>query len=94
MALAHPFRYRDNINIDLEAFPIDAVEIASNNTPVEEKGKIRRLASKLGIPVLCNSDSHIQSTIGSHYNIVQGAPAEEMELIRLLKAGRFQCRIP
>ena len=94
MALAHPFRYRDTINIDLEAFPIDAVEIASNNTPVEEKGKIRRLASKLGISVLCNSDSHIQSTIGSHYNIIHSVPADEMELIRLLKAGKFQCRMP
>lgn len=93
-ALAHPFRYRDHIKIDLETFPTDAIEVASNNTPVEEKSKIRRLASKLRVPLLCNSDSHIQSTIGRHYNIIHSIPADEMELIHLLKAGKFQCIMP
>ncbi|MFC1714293.1 PHP-associated domain-containing protein [Candidatus Poribacteria bacterium] len=90
-ALAHPFRYRDTINIDLESFPTDAIEVASNNTPEEAEGKIRVIASYLGIPVLCNSDSHICATIGKHYNIVQRVPTDEMELIHLLRAGEFQC---
>ena len=93
-ALAHPFRYRDHIKMDLEAFPTDGIEVASNNTPDTEEGKIRRIAAKLKIPVLCNSDSHIRYTIGRHYNIVHRVPADEVELIHLLKAGRFQCNMP
>ncbi len=93
-ALAHPFRYRDTINIDLEAFPTDAIEFASNNTPDAEKGRIRRIASELGIPVISNSDSHIRSTIGKYYNKVHRIPADEVELIHLLKTGKFQCSLP
>ena len=92
-ALAHPFRYRDTIEIDLETFPTDAIEGTSNNTPEEVEGRIRAIASDLGIPVLCNSDSHICDTIGRHYNIVHRVPADEMELIRLLKSGEFQCSL-
>lgn len=93
-ALAHPFRYRDTININLEELPTDAIEIATNNTPETEKEKIRKLAAKLGIPVLCNSDSHITATIGKHYNIVHRTFADEMELISLFKSGEFQCNMP
>ena len=93
-ALAHPFRYRDTINLDLEIFPTDAIEFASNNTPDAEKGRIRRVASELGVPVISNSDSHIRSTIGKYYNMVHRVPADEVELIHLLKAGKFQCILP
>jgi predicted metal-dependent phosphoesterase TrpH len=92
-ALAHPFRYRDTINIDLETFPTDAIEFASNNTPEAAGRRIRGIASGLDVPVLCNSDSHIQSTIGRHYNVVHRVPADEAELIQLLKSGAFQCNV-
>ena len=91
MALAHPFRYRDSINIDMERFPLDAIELASNNTPGAGKEKIREVASALGLPVLCNSDSHITTTIGEHYNFIDVVPANEAELIHLLKSGKFRC---
>ena len=91
MALAHPFRYRDTINIALKAFPTDAIEVASNNIPEAAEERIREIASDLGIPVLCNSDSHINTTIGRHYNVVHHVPTGEMELIHLLRSGEFQC---
>jgi len=91
MALAHPFRYRDSINIDMERFPLDAIELASNNTPDSQKEKIREVASALGLPFLCNSDSHITTTIGEHYNLIDIVPANAEELVHLLKSGRFQC---
>ncbi len=89
--LAHPFRYRDTIDIDLETFPTDAIEVASNNTPKEAEERIRMVAAYLGISVLCNSDSHICATIGKHYNIVHHVPTDETELIHLLRSGKFQC---
>ena len=93
MALAHPFRYRDTIDIDLETFSIDAIEVSSNNTPEAAERRIRGIASGLNVPVVCNSDSHIQSTIGRHYNIVHRVPADEAELIELLKSRKFQCNV-
>ena len=92
-ALAHPFRYRDTINIDIETSPPDAIEAVSNNTPEVAEERIRWIASYLGIPALCNSDSHICDTIGRHYNIVHRVPIDEMELIHLLRSGEFQCSI-
>ena len=92
-ALAHPFRYRDTIDVDLKRFPTHAIEVTSNNTPESEIGKIRDVASELGISLMCNSDSHIRGTIGKHYNILHRIPADEMEAIRLLKSGEFQCSI-
>lgn len=93
-ALAHPFRYRDTIDIDLEEFPTDAIEVSSTNTPEFVEEKIRAIASYLHIPVLCNSDSHICDTIGKHYNVVHHVPEDEAELIHLLKSGEFQCAYP
>ena len=93
-ALAHPFRYCDTINIDLEEFPTDAIEVSSNNTPEFVEERIRSIASYLDIPVLCNSDSHICATIGKHYNVVHHVPEDEAELIHFLKSGEFQCAYP
>jgi hypothetical protein len=93
-ALAHPFRYRDNINIDIEAFPPDAIEVASINTPEAAEDRIRWIASYLDIPVLCNSDSHIRTTIGRHYNITHSFAEGEEDLIQILKSGEFQCGMP
>jgi predicted metal-dependent phosphoesterase TrpH len=93
-ALAHPFRYRDNINIDIEAFPPDAIEVASINTPEAAEERIRWIASYLGIPVLCNSDSHIRTTIGEHYNVTNHVAEDEKGLIHILKSGEFQCVMP
>ncbi len=93
-ALAHPFRYRGTIDIDLERFPTDAMEISSNNAPEFVADRIRSIASHLGIPVLCNSDSHIYTTIGEYYNAVHHVPEDEAELIHVLKSGEFQCTCP
>jgi len=93
MAIAHPFRYGDTINIDLKAFPPDAIEAVSNNTPESEKEKICKIAADLGIPILCNSDSHESSTIGKYYNIFQHVPEDEAELIHMLRDGEFRCGV-
>lgn len=91
MALCHPFRYREVVDIELEAFPTDAIELKSNNTPETAAKRIYDISSHLGISVLCNSDSHRRTTIGKYYNILNCVPDDEVELIQMLKSGEFQC---
>jgi predicted metal-dependent phosphoesterase TrpH len=93
MALAHPFRYHDTINVDLETFRPDAIEIMSNNTPRIARERIHAVSSRLGIPVVCNSDSHERSVIGRYYNIINHFPENEMGMIRLLRSGEFRCNV-
>jgi len=40
--------------------------------------------------VVCNSDSHEESTIGKYYNILNRPPVDEAELIQILKLGDFK----
>jgi len=91
LALAHPFRHRDKIIIDCVKYPPGAVEICSINTPTDAKPRIRQLAQKWGIPTLCNSDAHAPEFLGSHYNFLDGNPADTESLVALLQAGKFRC---
>jgi len=91
LAIAHPFRYRPTIDVDLERYPPDALEVCSMNVPRGERDHIREIATRLGIQVICNSDSHIVHTIGVAYNCLDEIPADEAALIRLLCTGAFNC---
>jgi predicted metal-dependent phosphoesterase TrpH len=91
IALAHPFRYHPQVEIEVEQFVPDAIEVRSPNIPLEAEERIRAIASRLGIPVLCNSDAHTTDMLGTHYNILQGSPSSEQELVTLLRSGRFTC---
>ena len=93
IALVHPFRYHDTINVDLETFRPDAIEIMSSNTPKIARERIHEVSSRLEIPVLCNSDSHESSVIGRYYNIINHFPESEMGMIRLLRSGKFRCNV-
>ena len=89
LVLAHPFRYRVDINLDIERYPPDALEAYSVNTPLEAAGRILDLASRLGIHTLSNSDAHSDDSIGRHYNVLNRQPADEAELIADLRRGEF-----
>ena len=89
MALAHPFRFRDQINVDLERFPPDAIEVHSPNTPVTVEARIREMAYRLQIPVLRNSDAHSSERIGTYYNILNYPVFSEQELFAALRTGQF-----
>jgi len=91
IALAHPFRYRPTINIDVEYYPPDALEVCSMNVPRGERQQIREIAKWLGIPVVCNSDAHITQSLGVAYNCLNTIPADEADLVRLLRSGAFTC---
>lgn len=91
LAIAHPFRYRPTINIDLEHYPPDALEVCSMNVPRGERQHIREIAKWLGISVVCNSDAHTTQSLGVAYNCLGEIPADESGLVRLLRAGTFTC---
>ena len=92
MALAHPFRFRDGVNVNIDQFPPDAIEIHSSNTPIAAEGRIRQLADRLQIPVLCNSDAHSSQLLGAYYNILDHHVLNEQVLLSAVKAGQFTCQ--
>jgi len=94
IVLAHPFRYHPQVTIEVDRFVPDALEVYSRNTPQGEEDRIREIASRLGIPVLCNSDAHNTDALGTYYNILERSPSDEQEMIALLRSGRFTCSHP
>ncbi|MEW5718860.1 MAG: PHP-associated domain-containing protein, partial [Chloroflexota bacterium] len=87
IALAHPFRFHSEIRADIERFKPDAIEVRSPHTPEAEAPRIREIATRLGIPTLCNSDAHTTDPIGKYYNVLARAPGDEQELIAILRNG-------
>jgi predicted metal-dependent phosphoesterase TrpH len=91
IAMAHPFRYRANIELEIDRYIPDAIEVHSPNTPADQETRIREIASRLGMPVLCNSDAHSTERLGTYYIQLNDFPCDEKELIASLKSGRFRC---
>ncbi len=91
LALAHPFRFRDTIDFDIERYPPDAIEVHSKNTGVGDEPQIRALAERLNMRPLCNSDAHRGEHVGIYYNRLRRAPRNESELLQMLKAGDYVC---
>jgi predicted metal-dependent phosphoesterase TrpH len=92
MALAHPFRYGDQVKVNIEQFPPDAIEVHSPNTPVAAEARIRGLAGRLQVPVLCNSDAHSTERLGQYYNMLNHPVSNEQNLLAALKVGEFTCQ--
>jgi predicted metal-dependent phosphoesterase TrpH len=94
IALAHPFRRHSDVALDLDRFAPDAIEVRSINTSPNAEGRIRDIASHLGIPVLCNSDAHNTGQLGTYFNTLERPPADEQDLVAMLRSGRFSCSSP
>ncbi|MFZ6031106.1 MAG: PHP-associated domain-containing protein [Chloroflexota bacterium] len=91
LALAHPFRYRQEIAVDCDRLRPDAIEICSANTPPKARSRIRKLAQKWRAHLLSNSDAHATERLGTYYIVLDERIADEAALVALLKAGQFQC---
>lgn len=91
LALAHPFRFnRGRLEVDVEHFRPDALEIHSLNTPRRAERRIRRLAADLDALLLSNSDAHHSSDIGAYYNVLHREPHDVEALVKILKEGAFE----
>lgn len=91
LALAHPYRYRDYIGIDIENYPVDAIEIHSVSTFASNKQKIEKLAKEHNCKLICNSDAHHIDHIGIYHNKLDYRPDNDKELIEILKQGLYTC---
>ena len=91
LAIAHPFRYREKVNIDFEDRVPDALEGASFNIRPERELLIRNLAEQLGCRLMCSSDAHFYDYVGLCRLVLDGNPASNEELVRMLRSGAYQC---
>ncbi len=89
LAVAHPYRYRPTINLDLERYPPDALESCSTNIALLNQPRIREVAKQLGIHVVCNSDAHRTQSLGAGYNLLKKEPANEADLVQILHTGAY-----
>ncbi len=95
LALAHPFRFNaDRIEADLDRYPPHGLEASSWNTAAAAASRIREVATRLGVPVLSNSDAHHASEVGNHYNVLDETPEDVGSLVKILKEGRFEVVTP
>jgi histidinol phosphatase-like PHP family hydrolase len=82
--LAHPFRYRPVLYVDLDTYTPDGIELESLNTPVSRQDDIRAIAARLGLALLRNSDAHHHGAIGSYRNVLPAPVKDDAELIAAL----------
>lgn len=90
IGLAHPYRHYDSINLDINRYVPDGVEIHSTNISASDGPSIKELADKLGIKTIANSDSHQHKHIGLFYNELNLTVKTEQELITQLKLGNYK----
>jgi histidinol phosphatase-like PHP family hydrolase len=91
LVLAHPFRYHDGIDIDIETYPPEAVEVHSKNTGACDEARIRAVLTCAGLLPLYNSDAHVAEHVGIYYNRLARVPRDERELIEILRKGDYTC---
>ncbi len=91
LVLAHPFRYHDQIDIDIERYPPDAIELHSKNIGACDESQIRAVLTCQGLRPLYNSDAHQAEHVGLYYNRLARVPRDEGELVEILRAGDYTC---
>jgi predicted metal-dependent phosphoesterase TrpH len=79
--LAHPYRYKPWLGVNLDHHTPDGIEVRSTNTPITRENKIRKLAEKLCIVPVINSDAHRSGSIGPYYNDVNYPAHDDAGLI-------------
>lgn len=90
--LAHPYglpRSWPNMG-EIEKTRFDAIEVANSaQFPYDFIcGLNQKLADRLGLPVTGGSDSHVPSTIGRSYTIVNSESADYNDVIKAIQLGR------
>jgi predicted metal-dependent phosphoesterase TrpH len=91
LVLAHPYRFGDQLGIDIRARPPDAIEWHSNNIAPDTHARIAALAEEHNLPLICASDAHHTFALGRHYIDVAGTPADAVGLFELIRTRNYSC---
>ncbi len=89
IALCHPYRYANDVKLNIEKYIPDAIELHSTNIGRCDEQIIRALAERLGTQLIANSDSHSVETTGIYCNELYEPAETEREIIACLKAGNY-----
>lgn len=89
IGLAHPYRYKDFIAIDVENYPPHAIELYSSNLDEEKLDMRIQLAENLNCHLMVNSDSHSIHSTGKYFNIMNRTPRDEKDLVNMLINGEY-----
>jgi len=92
LVLAHPFRHRDYLGIDVETRIPDAMELRSLNIVAQSENKIRNVATAIGCGITCASDAHVAENVGAHCLRLDKAVATIAELISMLRTRAYSCK--
>ncbi|MBI4162969.1 MAG: PHP domain-containing protein [Candidatus Aenigmarchaeota archaeon] len=82
---AHPFRQRQNIDVN-KAKLFDALEVINGNTFKEGNKKAKELALQLKIPMTSGSDAHLAIDVGKFAFQIEGSTTDE--ILKNIKKGR------
>jgi predicted metal-dependent phosphoesterase TrpH len=90
LVLAHPYRYHNDVSVNLKQFPPDAIEVRSNNIRAENMVKIQQLAEALKLPTLSNSDAHHTSSLGKYYNNFKAPALSETTVLEQIRSSALR----
>jgi hypothetical protein len=91
LVIAHPFRFRDTIDVDMASHPPDAIEVCSIHIGECDGPRVRAVQERLGLRPLCNSDAHRTERVGLYCSRLGTAIRDEQELLKALRAGDYVC---
>lgn len=89
MVIAHPFRKGKPLQVDVEKYPPDGIEVCSRNTPPEKSRDIILLAKRLEIGLFVNSDAHRARHLGPYWNNAGEVPEDERGLAQMVREEFF-----
>ncbi len=99
MIAAHPFRRYSvaGVTMDVEEASqspvlrwVDAAEVFNGLSTRAEAKLAQEVLSRIGLPGVAGSDSHAPHTLGSCYTVFERPLATVRDLVKEIKAGRFQ----
>jgi predicted metal-dependent phosphoesterase TrpH len=92
VALAHPFRYRDDMPREIIDDPPDALEMYSTNIKPGLAPRIAATAKEWGCQVIGASDAHHLEDVGYQTIVLSKPASSDAELLVQLKNGAFQVK--
>ncbi len=87
--LNHPFDRKKSINLDLNEFYPDAMDIMSMNIDTNSMDEILRITQKNEMLAIACSDAHIVKDVGLFHIVLDNFVTSDDELVKELKLGKY-----